>query len=100
MLADDGPVIGSFHFDHLAHFVEAGSEADSDTIGQRFLGGIIGFIEVIGGEDGDFSVVIAGIDDLGHGIPDPIGRLGSAEFIEDEDFGLIDGLEHAEFGRM
>lgn len=97
---DRGAVVTALDADHFAHFVEAGAEADSDAVGERLFPGKVRVIEVVGGEEGHTAVIVPSIDDLGHRIADPVGRFGGAEFIEDEDIGLVDRFKYTEFGRL
>lgn len=95
-----GSVIIPLDADHFAHFVETGTEADADAISEGLLAGGIRIIEIVGGEEGHATVVVPGVDDLRHGVADPVGWLGGPEFVEDEDIGVIDRFEDAEFRRL
>ena len=57
-------------------------------------------VGVVGGDDGGAAIVVAGVEDVGDGVPDPVGGLGGAELVEDEDFGVEDGREDLEFGGL
>ncbi len=57
-----------------------------------------GGVGVVGGDDGGALVVVAGVEDVGDGIPDPVGGLGRAELVEDKDFGFEDGSEDLQLG--
>ncbi len=55
-------------------------------------------VGIVGGDDGGLLVVVAGVEDEGDGVPDPLVGLLRAEVVEDEDFGGEDGLEQFELG--
>ena len=55
-------------------------------------------VGVVGGDDGGLLVVVAGVEDEGDGVPDPLVGLLRAEVVEDQHFGGKDGLEQFEFG--
>jgi hypothetical protein len=93
-------VVTALDTDHFAHFVEAGTEADADAIGEGLLTWSFRVIEVVGGEEGHTTVIVSSVDDLGHSVANPIGRFGSAKFIEDEDISLVNRFEDTEFRRL
>jgi hypothetical protein len=97
---DGSAVVTAFDANHFAHFVEAGAESDPDAIGEGLLAGDFRVVEVVGGKEGHAAVIVAGVDDLGHGVLNPVGRLGSAKFIENENIGLVNRLENAKFRRL
>ena len=57
-----------------------------------------GLVFEVGGDDGGSVAVVAGVEDVEDGVPDPGGGAGGAEVVEDEDFGVEDGLEEGGFG--
>src|SRR5271165_4663252 len=100
--------VGPTHFDHNAHLGEAGAHALTDSVAQALLahgalwaaharaaGRMIG---VVGGDDGGSLVVVARVEDVGHGVPYLFGGLRSAEFVENEDFGLEDRAQNFKLG--
>src|SRR5262245_61697526 len=58
-----------------AHFMQAGAKAGSYSILQRFFAVISTFVEIIGGKYRDLSVVVTGIDDVIHGVLNPLRRF-------------------------
>ena len=97
---DGSTVVIALDPNHFAHFVEAGAQPDSDTIGEGLLAGNFRVVEIVGGEEGHAAIIVAGVDDLGHRVADPVGRFGGAQFIEDEDIGLVNRFENAKFRRL
>ena len=92
------------HFDGDTHFCEAGAHAFADAVAEGFFAvsaarggaaavGAGGEVGVVGGDDGGAFVVVAGVEDEGDRVPDPVGGFSGAEFVEDEDLGVEDGLE-------
>lgn len=97
---DGSAVVTALDADHFAHFVEAGAQPDSDAIGEGLFAGDFRVVEIVGGEEGHATIIVAGVDDLGHRVANPVGRFGSAKFIEDENIGLVDRFENAKFRRL
>ena len=70
------------HLHHHTHLLEAAAHALSDAVSEGFLaGGAAQFLDVavegggvgvVGGDDGGAAVVVAGVEDVGDGVPDPL----------------------------
>src|SRR6187402_2657 len=58
-----------------------------------------GKVRVVGRNDGGALVVVARIENVSDGVPDPVRGLGRADLVEDEDLRIEDRLQDAEFGR-
>ena len=93
-------IVFAFDVDGLAHLEEATTQADADAVFERLVGRGAARVEVVGGEDGELLVVVAGADDVHHRVAHPVGRLRRAQLVEDEHLCLVDGREHAHLRRV
>ena len=85
------------HIDLHTHLGQARPHAVADAVAEGlFAGGAFdvglrsaagGQVGIVGGDDGRLLVVVAGVENEGDGIPDPLVGLLRAEIVEDEDFG-------------
>jgi hypothetical protein len=57
-----------------------------------------GVVIEIGGNDGGAVVVVAGIQNQAHRVPDPFRRFDCAQFVEHQHFGVEHGPQNVEFG--
>ena len=55
-------------------------------------------VSVVGGDDGGLAVVVAGVEDEGDRVPDPLVGLLRAQVVEDQDFSVKNRLEQFELG--
>src|SRR5215472_2911920 len=102
------PEIGraSLNLDGSAHLVQAGPHSFTDPIPQRVLGDdrsfstwrvdflLLHVVEIVGGNDGatrmgqiSRSLHISFVQNITHGVSDPIGRFNATEIIEHQHFG-------------
>src|ERR1019366_7861655 len=89
-------------------FGDAGEHSVADAVAERGLaGGALGIgfgavagwkVLIIGGNDGGLLVVVAGVQDEGDRVPDPLVGFLGAEVVKHQHFGGEDGLEQIEFG--
>jgi len=93
-------VVQALHLHFPAHFEQPGAHAVADAIteGHACSGGACREILEVGGNDGDAFVVVTGVEDHRHGVPNPVGGLDRAEIVEDEDFGVEDRFQDLQFG--
>jgi hypothetical protein len=110
--------VDAVHLDHDAHLLQTGLHAVGDAVAEggglhgaggialgagedvELVGGGFAVVGVVGGDDGGAAVVVAGVEDVLDGVPDPVGGFGGTEFIEDEDFGVEDGGEDLTLGEI
>src|SRR5437867_476261 len=84
----------------LAHLVESRTKTRSYTVFENLFAVVSTVVEVICGKNGELFIVVSRIDDMGHRVSDPVGRLRSPEFVQDEHIDIKHGSKDAEFGRL
>ena len=94
--------VRSGHLDGDAHLLQPGPHALPDPVSQGLFpggGSEDGYLRlwveagrrqvgVVGGQDSGPAVVVAGVEDMGDGLPDPLGRLAGPELVEHQHLGL------------
>src|SRR5438046_235033 len=69
------PIIVARNHYSPAHFIEPGTKSRADAVFQHLFSIAPTFVEIIRRKDRQLFVVIAGIDDVGHRVADPVGWL-------------------------
>ena len=79
---ESSAMVWAVDIDRFAHFEKARSCPSADAIFEVFASLVNAIVGVIGGKDGEFTVVVACIYDMSERILHPIGRFRRAEFVE------------------
>src|SRR5882672_4970801 len=105
------PKVRAVHADDAAHLVQARAHAFADAIAESFVACRPSgrersrhccrrFVRKIRGDDGRADVVVAGVEDKAHRVPNPFGGPHSSEFVEHEHFCLENRLQQTEFSGL
>ena len=98
------------HLNTHTHFSQTGAHAIADAVAEgRLARGAFGIgeasaprlqIGVVGRNDGGELVVIAGVEDKGDRIPDPLVGLLRTQVVEHQHLGRKDRLQQLQFGGL